>query len=136
MREIKFRGKRTRDGKWICGHLMRIDTYFAITWSPFRWIDGAEMEGVGWDYVHTETVGQYTGLKDNNNKDIYEGDIITVDNGIGYSAIVYFGDGGFKRIPVGAGTANSDYLTHFYGPEDYEVIGNIHESPELLGGTE
>lgn len=68
---------------------------------------------------------QYTGLKDNNGKEIYEGDIIeNYISGIGIKkAVVAFDNGCFKDI------TNDEFIS-----EDCIVIGNIYENPELLKG--
>jgi len=74
---------------------------------------------------------QYTGLKDKNGKEIYEGDIVSHHNGLASmfkNESVKFWEGAFI-----AGKATSDNaLVNFNVPNYVEVIGNIHENPELL----
>ena len=102
--------------------------------------------------VVPETVGQFTGLTDKNGKRIFEGDVIKADNGNGPPAIavVKFGENyptmfytmmdvlypGYKRLPAisfyAESIGNHQHLILFQSP-CVEVIGNIHDNPELIG---
>lgn len=133
MREIKFRGKKINSGEWVVGCLTRYSEEQSIIVVDL--IEGKE------PWVFSETVGQYTGLKDKNGTEIYEGDIVS--NG---TTIIYgggnkqtFKDVGVVRWDVKNGCIvinnkrSTKRLTHKtvkqYG---IKVIGNINDNPELL----
>ena len=123
MREIKFRGKRIDNGEWIYGYYWDNECgnhFIRVTMN-----NRGEITIKDYEVIH-ETVGQYTGLKDNKGIDIYEGDIlITLD--FGYKFVVEFKNGCFGGDYDGF----SPMLKSIYG-EGGKIIGNIYDNPELL----
>ncbi len=136
MKEIKFRGK-TKDGIWHYGWLWQ---------SPDKkyWIKEAIERTHSADYeVIPETIGQYTGLKDKDGKEIYEGDIISVVD-IGTNPfensrhqVVYCGEDDYPAFDLKPHIdCDSNGLSYLKAGADEEmiVIGNIYENPELIRG--
>jgi uncharacterized phage protein (TIGR01671 family) len=129
MREIKFRGKRLDNGEWIVGSYIEAenrDRSIAHQIVPYK-SGGVVRE------VDPATVGQYTGLNDNNGKEIYEDDIINyVYCGFDRRGAVRYENNlcGFDFIDKeGMITIISSYEARTYC-----IIGNIHDNPELLKG--
>lgn len=94
------------------------------------------------DYLHNDNyiVEQYTGLKDKNGKEIYEGDIIRYLEYSNPIEALAKGEGQYNFAPIGwdetggAFRCMDYYLNEFDYTEEVEIIGNIHETPELLNG--
>lgn len=144
MRDIVFRGKSKEDGEWVYGSLMsRFDCeaicfcefFIADIYSFSRTTDeNMPIQYVDFIEVDENTIGQYTGLKDENDKPIFEGDIIYDINDCIYQ--IGYDDGGFAM-------ADTFKKPCWYGLNDREwglcntgckIIGNIYDNPELLKG--
>lgn len=125
-REIKFRGKRIDNGEWVYGDLLQpteICDIYEI--ANCKSIDGTRYE------VIPETIGQYTGLHDKNEKEIYEGDILKSIKWNDIYLVKYIGTA-FYLCRKGNNGFNK--ITTWNNTEKSEVIGNIYDNPELLGG--
>lgn len=132
MREILFRGKRTDCGEWVKGYLYithigahEIGSYDAEI----------NIERFTFDVI-PETVGQFTGLTDKNGVRIFEGDIVhCVSKLDSADMVIIFECGQFRMILA---EKYHEYQTNvgYYDINCFakEVIGNIHDNPELLGG--
>ena len=162
MREILFRAKRTDNGEWIEGYYAKQSNHacFAheLKYQHFIFKDVCldfNLGGLQEFEIIPETVGQYTGLTDKNGVRIFEGDILrgfeypfcsNINGEFNYFAeIVWFDNSSafgiytFKNPKSnvrGISEGNTDYLEYF-NADKWEVIGNIHDNPELLeGGTQ
>jgi uncharacterized phage protein (TIGR01671 family) len=121
MRELKYRGRI--EGNWW--YVRVSDEHTSGSWEQF------------WCLVDKKTVGQFVGLTDKQNKEVYEGDIVK-----GKSTGAF---GGVQEIVAQVAYDEYQILQPFHNIWDYdcnmwvdcliggfEVIGNIHEHPELL----
>lgn len=154
MREILFRARTVSeseymdDGEWVEGF------YTCFNGEEHRIYTGYSETDCGdhypdWFTVLPETVGQYTGLTDKNGKKIFEGDIIkqiyhlkqsngccerevmsVIEYGISWNYSNVYGV--CQRFRDGSGIAMLSVMNSPSGAVDCEVIGNIHDNPELL----
>ena len=131
MREILFRGKRKANADWVHGDL----SFHRDGRTYIRCWDRLEHSPTYNAYeVDPSTIGQFTGLTDKNGKRIFEGDIIKVEyvgvnRGLSGIGKVVFEQCKFALI--WGWHKEVVCLTHFSNVT-FEVIGNIHDNPELL----
>lgn len=153
MREILFRGKRTDNGEWLEGCLLKVTlggkAAHLIFGDNFAFC-GNEVKALAHALVDPETVGRYTGLTDKNGKLAFEHDILRVaDETYAIYGVVRYGqkpddrrfDIGFWVEWMADGELRWDLwwrndIGHWLQFEDCEVVGNIHDNPELLKGEQ
>ena len=137
MREILFRGKCGYNDEWVEGFYYQAKLYRSDKeLCHYITIPRPESDGQPSDHimVHSETVGQFTGLTDKNGKKIFEGDIVLYpwnDQDKPERFTIKFKDGQFVANPVKETEDYWDFVVGGYSKE-MEIIGNIHDNPELL----
>lgn len=121
MRVIKFRGYSVDIDKWVYGDLLQYRVF------PIIFDDNCEQHE-----CFAPSMGQYTGLKDKNGTEIYEGDIL--GKTFHWDLFVRFQNGKFMLYDTNLVRRNNDYTYDLYRNvvEGYCVIGNIFENPELI----
>lgn len=126
-REILFRGKRVDNGEWIEGDL--VHSIYSVNDTCV----GKYGCTLGMHQVIFETVGQYTGLTDKNGTRIFEGDIVRYS--IYPPGKFVYGDINYRNGVFGIAKQDCALcVCSADGVDEYklEVIGNIHDNPELL----
>lgn len=119
MRVIRFRAKEFLSGNWIFASAYDQDNgNFIIGHANFAIID--------------ETVGEFTGFKDIDGNEIYEGDIIQNDAHPEIIEVVEMIGGCWSSVNL---EREADDLAWSLSMAPYKVIGNVHDNPELLGSA-
>jgi uncharacterized phage protein (TIGR01671 family) len=138
MHKIRFRGKAVDTGKWVYGDLLQANTE-SVQKMAFIFND------IGFNQrIIIATIGQYIGLQDINNIEMYEGDIVKynkytrfvteepIESGecqLSGKGIIRFKDGEFYPRPV---RYDIDDYWYSWGMSNFEIIGNIYDNPEIV----
>jgi uncharacterized phage protein (TIGR01671 family) len=142
---IEFRGKDKKTGEWRYGY------YYSECDLYYIWKDRQKESMTKRNTFHEvdpATIGQYTGLKDKDGRKIFEGDKVRYrfeysgeDDEEGfddweYATVEWHGDSGYPAFDLSPNDMDCNALAHIFQSGDYmiEVIGNIHDTPELLAG--
>jgi uncharacterized phage protein (TIGR01671 family) len=125
MRDYKFRGKRKDNGEWVYGYyfISERDIEDGFVWRDIPQIQQRYGDHYQYFDVIPETIGQYTGLKDKNGKEIYEGDIVDCRRSGDEEYTVHVCIDDIRDLPQALFGSNLLWC---------EAIGNIHDNPELL----
>lgn len=140
MREIKFRAFNKNTGVILKN--VPVCNGSAMTWriapkdSPVIILegkDGSTQFCCDWDFLKEDPfliVEQFTGLKDANGVEIFEGDIVESSIFICPLAVYYNEDLAMYRLTAGGNSDDGDFIQYEGGA--FKVIGNIHQNPDLL----
>lgn len=143
MHEILFRGKRADNGEWVYGDLIHRQIWKKSVSVIIHNQDDGFDQYEEYEIVPS-SVGQYTGLNDRNNEKIFDGDILQgfwycegvrakvvwIDDAATFGILYSFRKSGEKT----AWLNSSWYKFTSESPCFPEIIGNIHDNPELLKG--
>lgn len=143
MRTIKFRGKNIKTGEWVYGYYAKHHFYTDKNLNPVKEsiithdiFNDEKKSGCYWTQVDGNTLGEYTGMEDNNGKEIYEGDIVTW---------LFFGgnwevgkiefkreESQFRIVNRFSTVDNRESTVSIQNKRNLKVIGNIFDNPELM----
>lgn len=124
MRMIKFRGKKIENGEWLYGDLVQDDR-------DCYYIYPNDCGGLyANNKVDTKTIGQFTGLLDKNDKEIYEGDILEIADEM-YAKVVWNKEKAGFEYEYLHSTQIANTFYEFNMPY-LSVVGNIYDNKDLI----
>lgn len=126
-REIKFRGYGIAEKKWMYGYGLHEVIYrYENGETKATWLT-TDIKNIS--MVHDKSAGEYTGLKDKNGEEIYEGDILMCDF---YPCQGIYLVNWDKKDACFIAIDKKDGYVPAYVWDNCEIIGNIYENKELL----
>lgn len=141
-RDILFRAKRLDNGEWVEGYVVN----YGFTGQEKWHIVASYASDLYAFEIDVKTICQYTGLTDKNGRKIWEGDVVKLTRNIGYNGVkgmlfeIYFNTylchfALTKSYTSYPRNGQHDYMTlSGRKAKDMEVMGNIFDNPELIGG--
>ena len=140
MRDIKFRGKGIADDEWYYGDLIQssLETAWIITEDYTTATEDITLNTCASPQIKQNTIGQYTGLHDKNGKEIYEGDIIHINDDF-LNEFNYLIEWNEEYLRYYLYSVDKEKLNKLGGileahlnSLEVEIIGNIYENKKLL----
>ena len=131
-REILFRGKRLNNGEWVCGSLIQMDSEGSQSFIfPFyKYASSLTCDQIVSMFmvaVDPATVGQFTGLCDDKERKVFEGDIVDVRGRFKSEVRYVCRNTGFL---IKDNYGNCEWLYDVLASMHCEVIGNMHDTPD------
>lgn len=142
-REVKFRGKSLRCNTWVYGHYCRLNNTDCIILQPKFTVNDNKDEVITTmaEEIDIKTLGEYIGLEDYKGQEVYEGDVILSSWWDDEPQEVKFHKYGFKGFDIRQKIVHGrelyegiDNLLDGCFGDVFEIMGNIHDNPELLSG--
>lgn len=121
-RKIMFRAKDKFGKNWVYG-------YLTIMWGLMH-IQDFNDENTAYE-IAPDTLGECTNIDDKNSNDIYEGHIVRLPGNRSFVVLRANHISAFVLVPVGESSISNSILLKV-DSHNYEIIGNIHDNPELL----